>query len=429
MVFISRVLILFIVNVCISETVSKTIRFTTNSAQARKARGLHVASFTFHGNGGEVRYLVNGTGHVPARFFIYDAPRWKEAQSLSHVNCTAKIHLANFHHRVSASSRVQVMPPGGAPMTWHVVYADIYTCTMTVMLTPNYMEYTLLLMNPDVVGNATNHFSVEQRGLLTFYGILVLLTFILMCIYAPQVYEAVIRGTPMHAVFQALSICVLGTCLSAFFMATHLTRFASNGEGLPSIETFSLLCDMVSQAVMGYVMLYISLGWMLAGTWPHISQATLIPPFRAFTGLLIVQMLLFAWTQLLSGKYTGYLGYRSDAGLLQVILNLGMASVLVANVNNLLSRERSVLKKDFYRSFTKVCLMWFLSYPILWALSCLVSPHLWLRVILFGETIFKVTAVVLLFKLVESRSLYWEVSSLWLPTPPSKSWNFDESHS
>ena len=57
------------------------------------------------------------------------------------------------------------------PRVWFIVFADDHTCSETNLLeadpgTLNFVYYDIQLLNPDALGNPTEHFSDEETGWL-----------------------------------------------------------------------------------------------------------------------------------------------------------------------------------------------------------------------------------------------------------------------
>lgn len=51
------------------------------------------------------------------------------------------------------------------PNLYHVLYIDDYTCgDDNTEIKPNYIQYTIQLLNPDSLGNPTEHFGDDETG-------------------------------------------------------------------------------------------------------------------------------------------------------------------------------------------------------------------------------------------------------------------------
>ena len=51
------------------------------------------------------------------------------------------------------------------PNLYHVLYIDDYTCgDDSTEIKPNYIQYTIQLLNPDSLGNPTEHFGDDETG-------------------------------------------------------------------------------------------------------------------------------------------------------------------------------------------------------------------------------------------------------------------------
>lgn len=53
-----------------------------------------------------------------------------------------------------------------------------------------------------------------------------------------------------------------------------------------------------------------------------------------------------------------YHAHRSYAGLALVVLRILLAALFAWNLNVTVSAERSALRREFYKSFTKVSICW-----------------------------------------------------------------------
>ena len=70
--------------------------------------------------------------------------------------------------------------------------------------------------------------------------------------------------------------------------------------------------------------------------------------------LLFLQGVLFLWEQYEEREHRMYHAHRSWAGLILVLTRIAMAALFSLNLQFVVNKERSALKRDFYNSFTKV---------------------------------------------------------------------------
>lgn len=124
------------------------------------------------------------------------------------------------------------------------------------------------------------------------------------------------------------------------------------------------------------------------------------------------QAVLFVWEQIQDSDHRMYHAHRSFAGVALVVLRILLAALFAWNLNVIVSSERSALRREFYKSFTKSCMLWFLCYPLLVVMSWIFYEYLRYKLITMGVVLCQCCAVAMLYKLFFSRSLYWEVSAL-----------------
>ncbi|PWA32269.1 hypothetical protein CCH79_00013139 [Gambusia affinis] len=381
------------------------------------------------------------------------------------INCLfspppASVSLSQEEHN-------RTIPRQSSPTAWQLLYADRYTCEES-SATPSYADlgFTLLLFNPDSAGNSLDHFSAEEAGLHSFYFLLLLAYFIACCIYFQPLYQALKKGGPMQMVLKVLTTALALQGCSALCNYIHMARYSRDGTGIPLMgslaectlrstphlnsthtsnnPTFShvfsvcrrAVWDMVSQVSMLYMLLSLCMGWTLSRgrkpqsrplQWERSPASTAVAVGGVVTqaksnpmrSLLIdpicgSQGVLLLWEQYSESEseHHSYHAQRSLAGLLLLALRVALSLLLASVLYQIVSTERSTLKRDFYLCFAKGCFLWFLCHPILVLMSVVFNDHQREKVITIGVILCQSISMVILYQLFLSRSLYWEVSSL-----------------
>uniref|UniRef100_A0AAQ6AI75 GPR180/TMEM145 transmembrane domain-containing protein n=1 Tax=Amphiprion ocellaris TaxID=80972 RepID=A0AAQ6AI75_AMPOC len=244
----------------------------------------------------------------------------------------------------------------------------------------------------------------------SFYFLLLLAYFIACCIYVQPLYQALRKGGPMHTVLKVLTTALALQGCSALCNYIHLARYSRDGVGLPLMG--SLSGTWLSQVSMLYMLLSLCMGWTLSRgrkpqsrplQWEHspASTAVAVSPVQVRA--------MWAQTE----------GTRIEHHSFHAQQKVGLALLLASVLYQIISTERSTLKRDFYLSFAKVnppgCFLWFLCHPR-------PHPHVHrlqraperegLKVVTIGVILCQSISMVILYQLFLSRSLYWEVSSL-----------------
>ncbi|XP_064614818.1 integral membrane protein GPR180-like [Liolophura sinensis] len=399
-----------------SPSFAKTIQGTFTTALAQASFGQYLTSFCFHGETAEIRYILNTTGQTPPKIYLFLHEDWPEAAEAK--TCEDKLERARVVFELVNVTGKYVVSHFKYPRIWHVLYADGYTCSpgrpVTPVEQPNYIQYDLQLVNPDSLGNPTEHFSDEETGLLRFYQLLTVAYFVLSCIFGPQIWQAMSKHGPMQLVLQLLTASMGLQAVLAFFMMVHLHRYARDGMGYPSYELMAEFFDVLSQFAMLYMLLSLSLGWTLGSSHKssHLDIIRKKPAAKVVGVLAVIQGFLFLWEQYQDREHRLYHAHRSHAGAALVVLRILLASLFAWNLYTTVAKQRSALKKDFYSSFTKSCMLWFLCYPVFVIFSWIFSEYLRYKLVTMGVVLCQSAAVIMLYRLFFSRSLYWEVSAL-----------------
>lgn len=411
--FTLRQLSVSVLFVLIHTAGSKTIGGTFSSQNAVKEWGQYLTTFCFHGQA-LLNYTLNDTGHGSPKFVLILNDDWSDA--LEEPDCDGKLELARAVYEINNKSGNFTVNYMSKPNLYHVLYIDDYTCgDDSTEIKPNYIQYTIQLLNPDSLGNPTEHFGDDETGLLRFYQLLTLAYFVLGCIFAPRLYETLSKGGPMQLVIQLLSVSTCLQALGSFIMMLHLQRYSKDGMGSSVIELLAEFFDVLSQFAMLYMLLSLSLGWTLGTSYRSVSHLHMIskkPAARVVGVLAIIQAVLFIWEQIEDTDHRMYHAHRSYAGLALVVLRILLAALFAWNLNVTVSAERSALRREFYKSFTKSCMLWFLCYPLIVVISWIFYEYLRYKLITMAVVMSQCGAVAMLYKLFLSRSLYWEISAL-----------------
>lgn len=406
---------------CISSASGKTVYGVFRSELARQKSGQYITSFFYQvGNGLMVYRLENVPTAVQkeAKLLMFH-----DVQGFDNLSCLDRVSRAQMSITLSAEEHNQTIPQQSWPQPWHVLYVDRYTCDEKELADPvEDVKFQIILLNPDSAGNPLDHFSAEESGLHSFYFLLILAYFIASCIYMQPLWQALHKGGPMHTVLKVLSIALLLQGMSVLFNYIHMARYARDGVGTPFMGSLAEFCDMVAEVQMMYMLLSLCMGWTLSRSrksqskplqWDSTPTSTSLA-----AGAVVTQGILLIWEQFEDTEHHSFHAQRSVPGLLLLLLRVVLALLLASILYQIISSERSALKRDFYLRFAKGCFLWFLCHPVLVLLSGIFNEHQREKVVSIGVMLCQSISVIILYQLFLSRSLYWEVSSLSSATLP-----------
>ncbi|XP_060923096.1 integral membrane protein GPR180 [Limanda limanda] len=394
----------------------KTVAGLLRSDTAREMRGQFISSFMYQGGGGLFVCRLDNPSlatEKESRLLLY------QDTDLDTLSCSERLARAHFTIPLSHEEHNQTIPRKPSPTAWQVLYADRYTCQESSVI-PSHpdLSFTVLLLNADSAGNPLEHFSAEEAGLHTFYFLLLLFSFIACCIYIKPLHQALRKGGPMHTVFKVLTTALALQGCSTLCNYIHLARYSRDGIGIPLMGSLAEIWDMASQVSMLYMMLSLCMGWTLSRgrkpqsrplQWEHSPASTAVA-----VGGVVSYGVLLLWELYLESEreHHGYHAGLSLPGVLLMALKVGLAMLLASVLYQIISTERSTLKRDFYLSFAKGCFLWFLCHPVLVLTAVIFNEHQREKVVTIGVLLCQSISMVILYQLFLSRSLYWEVSSL-----------------
>ncbi|XP_027131853.1 integral membrane protein GPR180 [Larimichthys crocea] len=401
-----------------SEARGKTVSGLFRSEAARQQKGQFITKFMYQDDGGLLVCRLDNSAlatEKESRLLLYQ----DMDSDLDNLSCTERLTRARFTISLSREEHNQTIPRQSTPTAWQALYADRYTCQENAVI-PSHadLSFTVLLFNTDSAGNPLEHFSAEEAGLQSFYFLLLLAYFIACCIYIQPLYQALKKGGPMHTVLRVLTTALALQGCSALCNYIHLARYSRDGVGIPLMGSLAELWDMVSQVSMLYMLLSLCMGWTLSrGRKPQSRplQWEQSPASTAVSvGGVVTQGVLLLWEQYSESEseHHSYHTQQSLAGLLLMALRVILTLLLASVLYQIISTERSTLKRDFYLCFAKGCFLWFLCHPVLFLMSAVFNEHQREKVVTIGVILCQSISMVILYQLFLSRSLYWEVSSL-----------------
>uniref|UniRef100_A0A8C5LYE3 G protein-coupled receptor 180 n=1 Tax=Leptobrachium leishanense TaxID=445787 RepID=A0A8C5LYE3_9ANUR len=380
---------------------AKTVHGSFDSALAWHSRGQHIVTFLFHGDQAVLCVRITNVAAAAgkdAALHLYQHEQWLKMQgSMEEYSCKEKLSLAQVSIPLNQTEYNYTLPQIVHPKAWYAIYADKYTCLMSYE-DPNSDDITfeVTLLNPDAAGNPFDHFGADESGLHEFYFLLVLVYFVAACIYIQALWQTIKKGGPMHTVLKVLSIALVLQAVSALANYLHFSRYAKDGKGVPFIGSFAELCDIASEVQMLYLLLSLCMGWTLSRMKKSQSRPLQWDSTPTSTGFAVLavtaQVVLLIWEQFEETDHHSYHAHRSLAGTLLIALKICLAVSLACGLYQIITLERSTMKRKFYITFSKI--------------------------ITVGVVLSQSLSMLILYRLFVSHSLYWEVSSLSSVTLP-----------
>ncbi|XP_026524766.1 integral membrane protein GPR180 [Notechis scutatus] len=406
---------------------AKTVHGGFSSATARARAGQVVARFQFRGDCALLYVRINNVATAvgkEAKLHLFQAQEWLKLQeSQQDYSCKEKLAKAQLIMNVNSTEQNITVSQIPYPDTWYVFYVDKFTCVETYEDSESEdIPFEMVLLNPDTERNPLDHFSAGESGLHEFFFLLVLGYFVAACIYAQSLWQTIKKGGPMHTVLKVLSVVLLLQAASALANYLHFSSYSKNGVGLPFMGSLAELCDIISQVQMLYLLLSLCMGWAIGRMKKSQSKPLQWDSSPASTAIaitaVVTQSILLIWEQLEDTNHHSYHSHQSLAGALLLGLRICLAVLLGCGLYQIIRIERSTLKREFYITFTKGCILWFLCHPTLVTISLMFRDYQREKIITMGVILCQLFSMVLLYRLFVSHSLYWEVSSLSSVTLP-----------
>ncbi|XP_045444691.1 integral membrane protein GPR180 isoform X2 [Pipistrellus kuhlii] len=283
-------------------------------------------------------------------------------------------------------------------------------------------EWLKLQENSDGYSCSEKLSKAQLTRLHEFFFLLVLVYFVIACIYAQSLWQAINKGGPMHMILKVLTTALLLQAGSALANYIHFSSYSKDGIGLPFMGSLAEFFDITSQIHMLFLLLSLCMGWTIVRMKKSQSRPLQWDSTPASTGIavfiVITQSILLLWEQFEETSPHSYYSHHNLAGILLIILRICLALSLGCGLYQIITVERSTLKREFYITFAKGCVLWFLCHPVLACISFMFNDYQRDKIITIGVILCQSISMVILYRLFLSHSLYWEVSSLSSVTLP-----------
>ncbi|XP_075446976.1 integral membrane protein GPR180 isoform X2 [Ascaphus truei] len=220
------------------------------------------------------------------------------------------------------------------------------------------------------------------------------------------------------------------TCLVSYedtnsdYMAFQVTLLNPDAAGNP-FDHFGAdesVCDIASEVQMLYLLLSLCMGWTLSRRKKSQGRPLQWDSTPTSTGIAVVavtaQVILLVWELFEDTFHHSYHAHLSLAGTLLIALKMCLAVSSACGLHQIITVERSTMKREFYITFAKGCFLWFLCHPCLVAISFMFEEYQREKIITVGVILSQSVSMIMLYRLFLSHSLYWEVSSLSSLTLP-----------
>nr|XP_021483432.1 integral membrane protein GPR180-like [Meriones unguiculatus] len=272
---------------------AKTVRGSFSSAAARDAQGQSIGHFEFHGDHALLCVRINNIAVAvgkEAKLYLFQAQEWLKLQESSPgYTCTERLSRAQLTMTMNQTEHNLTVSQLPAPQTWHVFYADKYTCQEDMeSAQAEDIPFEMMLLNPDAEGNPFDHFSARESGLHEFFFLLVLVYFVTACVYAQSLWQAVKKGGPMRTILKVLTTALLLQAASALANYIHFSRYSKDGIGLPLMGSLAEAFDIASQIQMLYLLLSLCMGWTVVRMKKPQSRPLQWDATPASTGIAVV---------------------------------------------------------------------------------------------------------------------------------------------
>lgn len=334
---------------------------------------------------------------------IYLDTTWEDA--MSQATCGSKLRhskvekMLNLPTNGEWSSEVSgTMTQRVRPYFWYFAIAE---CNGKIHENVR-VKFEITVMNSD-----GSHFSLEDRGLEYAYLIAFLIFLITLSSNIVRLIRRYNKSDSLEGPLLMVNWAVLSQLSSILFELCHLWAYSYDGKGIVALDFLSQAADLICQLTISVMFILISMGWTIR--YKEFPDVEIYVPV-AF--LIVVMHLLTAGLGRISDdSYNKFTDYEGVAGILLLLLRLCLFGWFGFSVKQLYRESQGAVAASLW-SVSLVATGYFLALPGLALVSRLIAPYLRNRFLVMGNLSCQIVAFVVLTRLLDARSSYYQVSTL-----------------
>ena len=266
------------------------------------------------------------------------------------------------------------------------------------------MEHSIYLTTK--VGNTVNHFSYEDKGLLTLYFILFLLmgSLALYMLHTFYKYWKIERKwlAPHPVSVYALWFQIIGVTLKLL----HLWQYSNNGKGFFYLDIAEKVCQGVSEVIMSLLLIFLASGWKLHFEDIEFDEnIEIYVPFSALTFLVQLVLVCLTFVDMdASHKYHDFAGIQ---GWSLVVLKISLLCFFIYCIWDSRTKSKKHDELNYLTNLSILGSAYFLAVPVSVIVTFMFEPYerQYMFTMVSQMTMFAANSA-LLYQLTSKRSSY-----------------------
>jgi hypothetical protein len=274
---------------------------------------------------------------------------------------------------------------------------------------------TRLRVEVTLLNTENSQFSLEERGLEYIYPLLLVFFSAFLFTSTRKVLERYRRTEEIEGPQVGLVIAISAAFLSLMFMCGHIWAYSYNGQGFVLLDFLAQALEVISQLVLSVLFILLSSGWTLK--YREYPEADIYIPVTLLVTMLHV--LIVGFGRITDDSHYKFSDYEGEAGMLLVLLRVGMWLWFVYCIKGLL-KSLTGRQAMFTQYFSVLASAYFLALPVIVVISWGFVPYARHKVVTFGTWLIQVLAIAALSHLFSEKSSYYKMSTMSSSVLPGK---------
>jgi len=334
---------------------------------------------------------------------VYLDSTWEDA--MSQTTCGSKVRHSKVEKTLNLPSSGEwsnevsgTLTQRVRPYFWYFALAE---CNGKIHESVR-IKFEITLINSD-----GSHFSLEDKGLEYAYLLAFLIFLITLSSNVVRLVRRYQKSDSLEGPLLMVNWAVLSQLASILFELCHLWAYSYDGKGIVALDFLSQAADLICQLTISVMFILISMGWTIR--YKEFPDVEIYIPV-AFL-IVVMHVLTAGLGRISDDSYNKFTDYEGVAGILLILLRLCLFGWFGFSAKQLYEESQGAVAASLW-SLSLVASGYFLALPGLALTSRLIAPYLRNRFLVLGNLGGQIVAFVVLTRLLDARSSYYQVSTL-----------------
>jgi hypothetical protein len=295
------------------------------------------------------------------------------------------------------------------PTLWYFLLLDCNFHTHHL-----FPDFPFIITDLTVTDDTSSHFSYEEKFILQFFSILILIFIVIFGINFKLISKEFRREESNYHILLCY-ICLLIKFLYICLQTIHLNIYNNNGLGSWTLDITSIVLWSLSQYFLASLILFTIAGWGIF--YRSILQYDYLYPTTII--VFLIQSVSLVLTEYNENSIDKFHDFDGRTGSVITISKFFFLVLILFSLNKIMTKiekQNSSNKKlkDFYLNLAIIGILYTMSFPILCFMVNYIDYFYRHKIIIFSDIIMQVLCVIALLRMFGSKTNAFSEYSMYV---------------